>query len=174
MKGRPQCSRSRFVETAQNRVEASRDCAERMQLILPKAQEPVAPTHWAFGQLAIIVAVSSIYLRQLPALRVGRGASRPFTAVRVLESASMQSSTSSRSGLPHQNVRDKACHAGIDLGRTSCCGYDFDIVRKGRVAHKTARWLADMAAEGRAEGTGGTIAYPACHLVEGGLSGAQQ
>ena len=49
VKGRSERSRSRIVETAEIRVEASRDNAERMQLILPRAQEPVAPTHWAFG-----------------------------------------------------------------------------------------------------------------------------
>ena len=67
VKGRSERSRSRIVETAEIRVEASRDNAERMQLILPRAQEPVAPTHWAFGQLASIVGAPASYLRQLPA-----------------------------------------------------------------------------------------------------------
>lgn len=38
-----------------------------MHLILPKAQEPVAPTHRAFGQLASIVGAPASYLRQLTA-----------------------------------------------------------------------------------------------------------
>jgi hypothetical protein len=67
VKGRSERSRSRVVETAEIRVEASRDNAERMQLILRRAQEPVAPTHWAFGQLASIVGAPAGYLRQLPA-----------------------------------------------------------------------------------------------------------
>lgn len=67
VKGRSERSRSRIVETPEIRVEASRDNAERMQLILPRAQEPVAPTHWAFGQLASIVGAPASYLRQLPA-----------------------------------------------------------------------------------------------------------
>jgi hypothetical protein len=67
VKGRSERSRSRIVETAEIRVEASRDNAERMQLILPRAQEPVAPTHWAFGQLTSIVGAPASYLRQLPA-----------------------------------------------------------------------------------------------------------
>ncbi len=35
------------------RVEATRDDAERLSLILPGDAEPVAPTHWSFGQLCI-------------------------------------------------------------------------------------------------------------------------
>ena len=33
------------------RVEASRDNAERLTLMLPDAEAPIAPTHWSFGQL---------------------------------------------------------------------------------------------------------------------------
>ena len=39
--------------------------------MLPKAHEPVAPTHWAFGQLASIVGAPASYLRQLPAPLAG-------------------------------------------------------------------------------------------------------
>jgi hypothetical protein len=48
-------------------VEASRDNAERLTLMLPGDGVPVAPTHWSFGQLAAMVAAPSSYLRQLPA-----------------------------------------------------------------------------------------------------------
>jgi uncharacterized protein YodC (DUF2158 family) len=44
VKGRSERSRSRVVETAEIRVEAARDSAERLHLVLPKAHEPVAPT----------------------------------------------------------------------------------------------------------------------------------
>lgn len=50
VKGRSERSRSRVLETAEIQVEASRDSADRLHLVLPKAKEPVAPTHWAFGQ----------------------------------------------------------------------------------------------------------------------------
>ncbi len=53
------------------RVEAARDYPERLHLMLPKAHEPVAPTHWAFGQLANIVSAPASYLRQLPAPLAG-------------------------------------------------------------------------------------------------------
>ena len=71
VKGRSERSRSRVVQTADIRVEAARDNPERLHLMLPKAHEPVAPTHWAFGQLASIVGAPASYLRQLPAPLAG-------------------------------------------------------------------------------------------------------
>jgi hypothetical protein len=71
VKGRSERSRSRVVQTADIRVEAARDSAERLHLVLPKAEAPVAPTHWAFGQLASIVGAPASYLRQLPAPLAG-------------------------------------------------------------------------------------------------------
>ena len=71
VKGRSERSRSRVVQTADIRVEAARDNPERLHLVLPKAHEPVAPTHWAFGQLASIVGAPASYLRQLPAPLAG-------------------------------------------------------------------------------------------------------
>ncbi len=64
VKGRSDRSRSRVVQTADIRVEAARDNPERLHLMLPKAHEPVAPTHWAFGQLAsIVIDVDRVYQR---------------------------------------------------------------------------------------------------------------
>ncbi len=71
MKSRSERSRTRIVETARIHVEASRDNAERLQLILPKTDAPVVPTHWAFGQLASLVGAPAAYLRQLPAPLAG-------------------------------------------------------------------------------------------------------
>jgi hypothetical protein len=62
---------TRTVETREVRVEASRDNAERLALIIPGRDEPVAPTHWSFGQLAGLVGAPSGYLRQLPAPLAG-------------------------------------------------------------------------------------------------------
>ncbi len=55
VKGRAERSRTRTVESAAVRVEASRDNPERLLLILPGSDAPVAPTHWSFGQLASLV-----------------------------------------------------------------------------------------------------------------------
>jgi hypothetical protein len=59
------------VESAAVRVEANRDDAERLDLMLPGADRPVAPTHWSFGQLAALVGAPAAYLRQLPAPLAG-------------------------------------------------------------------------------------------------------
>ncbi|MCG2631785.1 DUF932 domain-containing protein [Bradyrhizobium sp. WYCCWR 13023] len=64
--GRAERSRTRTIESAAIRVEASRDDAERLTLML-SGEAPVAPTHWSFGQLAMMVGAPSAYLRQLPA-----------------------------------------------------------------------------------------------------------
>ena len=52
VRGRTEHSRTRTVESAAIRVEASRDNAERLALMLPGSAMPIAPTHSSFGQLA--------------------------------------------------------------------------------------------------------------------------
>ncbi|RWR26236.1 DUF932 domain-containing protein [Sinirhodobacter populi] len=71
VKYRSERSRTRIVEAARIHVEASRDNAERMQIHLPMAETPLAPTHWAFGQLAAMAGAPPAYLRQLPAPLAG-------------------------------------------------------------------------------------------------------
>ncbi len=71
VKGRAERSRTRTVESAAVRVEASRNNPERLDLILPGAEQPVTPTHWSFGQLAALVSAPAAYLRQLPAPLAG-------------------------------------------------------------------------------------------------------
>jgi hypothetical protein len=68
---RTERSRTRTVESAAIRVEACRDDAEKLSLILPDSDAPVAPTHWSFGQLASLVGAPATYLRQLPAPLAG-------------------------------------------------------------------------------------------------------
>ncbi|WP_433949070.1 DUF932 domain-containing protein [Brevundimonas diminuta] len=60
-------SRTRMVESALIHVEANRSDPERLALILPGTDTPIAPTHWSFGQLASLVGAPAAYLRQLPA-----------------------------------------------------------------------------------------------------------
>ncbi|WP_010161992.1 hypothetical protein [Sphingomonas sp. PAMC 26617] len=57
---------ARTVETREVRVEASRDDVENLALVLPGRDQPIAPTHWSFGQLCSLVGAPSGYLRQLP------------------------------------------------------------------------------------------------------------
>jgi hypothetical protein len=58
---------ARTVESRAVRVEASRDNAVRLALIVPGRDAPVLPTHWSFGQLCSLVGAPSGYLRDLPA-----------------------------------------------------------------------------------------------------------
>jgi hypothetical protein len=62
---------ARTVESRAVRVEASRDSAERLSLIVPGRQAPIEPTHWSFGQLCSLVGAPSGYLRDLPAPLAG-------------------------------------------------------------------------------------------------------
>ena len=71
VKGRAERSQTRTVESAAIRVEAHRDDPEKLALVLPDADAPVAPTHWSFGQLASLVGAPAAYLRQLPAPLAG-------------------------------------------------------------------------------------------------------
>lgn len=67
VRGRSERSRTRVIESALIHVEANRSDPERLALTLTGADEPVAPTHWSFGQLASQVGAPAAYLRQLPA-----------------------------------------------------------------------------------------------------------
>jgi hypothetical protein len=67
VRSRAERATARTVETRSIRVEASRDNAERLTLIVPDRDTPVAPTHWGFGQLCGLVGAPSTYLRDLPA-----------------------------------------------------------------------------------------------------------
>jgi hypothetical protein len=49
------------VESRAIRVEASRDDAERLALIVPGREEPIAPTHWSFGQMRGLVGARQLY-----------------------------------------------------------------------------------------------------------------
>src|ERR1700761_8468222 len=64
-------SRTRVVESALIHVEANRADPERLALMLPGSDAPIAPTHWSFGQLASLVGAPASYLRQLPAALAG-------------------------------------------------------------------------------------------------------
>ena len=68
---RAESAQARTVESRAVKVEASRDNAERLALLVPGRDEPVAPTHWSFGQLCGLVGAPSSYMRQLPAPLAG-------------------------------------------------------------------------------------------------------
>ncbi|PNG24649.1 DUF932 domain-containing protein [Methylocella silvestris] len=68
---RAERAHARTVESRAVRVEASRDDAERLSLIVPGRDEPISPTHWSFGQLCSLVSAPASYMRQLPAPLAG-------------------------------------------------------------------------------------------------------
>ena len=67
VRARAERATARTVETKALRVEASRDDAEHLTLIVPGQDTPVAPTHWSYGQLCSLVGAPASYMRQLPA-----------------------------------------------------------------------------------------------------------
>lgn len=71
VRARAERATARTVESHAVRVEASRDDGERLALIVPGREAPVAPTHWSFGQLCSLVGAPSGYLRELPAPLAG-------------------------------------------------------------------------------------------------------
>ncbi|MGG7539678.1 DUF932 domain-containing protein [Rhizobium sp. Nf11,1] len=67
VKSRAERARVRTVETSAIRVEATRSNAERLELVVPGGRQPIAPTHWSYGQLCSLVGAPASYMRQLPA-----------------------------------------------------------------------------------------------------------
>jgi hypothetical protein len=71
VRGRADHATARTIESRAVRVEADRNDAERLALIVPGREEPVSATHWSFGQLCGLVGAPSGYLRDLPAALAG-------------------------------------------------------------------------------------------------------
>ncbi|MCW8281713.1 DUF932 domain-containing protein [Agrobacterium sp. InxBP2] len=67
VRSRADRAHARTIESAAIRVEATRDNAERLELLVPGQRQPIAPTHWSYGQLCSLVGAPSSYMRQLPA-----------------------------------------------------------------------------------------------------------
>jgi len=83
VRNRAERSKTRIVETNLIHVEASRTDGERLSLILPGAEAPVAPTHWSFGQLSSQVGAPAAYLRQLSATLAGINLQYGLTSTRA-------------------------------------------------------------------------------------------
>jgi len=67
VRSRAERATARTVETKSLRVEARTNDVSRLALAIPGRDEPIAPTHWSFGQLCGLVGAPAAYLRQLPA-----------------------------------------------------------------------------------------------------------
>lgn len=68
---RAERAHTRIVESREIRVEARSDAPEKLALILPDSDMPVAPTAWSFGQMCSLVGAPASYLRDLPAALAG-------------------------------------------------------------------------------------------------------
>ncbi len=112
---RAERSKTRVLESALMHVEASRDDPERLSLILPGADAPVAPTHWSFGQLASLVGAPAAYLRQLPAALAGINLQYGLTAHRAEQIKTME--------VENGRVELRAV-TGLDYGRI----FDYELV----------------------------------------------
>jgi hypothetical protein len=71
VRARAEAATTRVVESRAVRVEARSDDPERLSLIVPGRDAPVAPTNWSFGQLCSLVGAPAAYLRGLPAALAG-------------------------------------------------------------------------------------------------------
>ncbi|WP_049730545.1 hypothetical protein [Rhizobium ecuadorense] len=67
VRSRADRAHARTIESAAIRVEGTRDNAERLELLVPGQRQPIAPTHWSYGQLCSLVGAPATYMRQLPA-----------------------------------------------------------------------------------------------------------
>jgi hypothetical protein len=115
VKSRAERSRTRTVESAAVRVEAERSDAERLALMLPGSDQPVAPTHWSFGQLAALVGAPAAYLRQLPAPLAGINLQYGLTSHRAEQVKTLETNDG--------RVQLRAV-TGPDYGRI----YDYELV----------------------------------------------
>lgn len=68
---RAEAATTRIVESRSVRVVARSDEPERLTLVVPGRDDPVAPTNWSFGQLCSLVGAPAPYLRTLPAALAG-------------------------------------------------------------------------------------------------------
>lgn len=112
---RSERSRTRTVESAAIRVEASRDDAEPLTLRMPETDEAVAPTHWSFGQLASLVGAPAAYLRQLPA---------PLAAINLQYGLSSHRAGQVKTFATHDGRAELRAVTGPDYGRI----YDHELV----------------------------------------------
>jgi hypothetical protein len=115
VRSRSERSKTRTVESAAIRVDASRDDNERLELMLPGSDAPIAPTHWSFGQLASLVGAPAAYLRELPASLAGINLQYGLTSHRAEQVKTLE--------IEHGRVELRAV-TGPDYGRI----YDHELV----------------------------------------------
>lgn len=115
VRDRAERSRTRVVESALIHVEASRTDTERLSLMLPGSDTPLAPTHWSFGQLASQIGAPATYLRQLPAALAGINLQYGLTSNSAEQIKTLET---------HDGRVELRAVTGPDYGRI----YDYELV----------------------------------------------
>lgn len=123
VKGRAERSRTRTVESAAIRVEAHRDNPEKLGLVLPGGDEPIAPTHWSFGQLSRLVGAPAACLRQLPAPLAGINLQYglPPTGARNHRSYGPKANHALKIKMDHSGGADQFPSRAFDILTHFCC-----------------------------------------------------
>lgn len=71
VRARADAATTRIVESREVKVLARSDEPERLNLLVPGRDVPLAPTNWSFSQLCSLVGAPASYLRNLPAAIAG-------------------------------------------------------------------------------------------------------
>jgi len=121
VRGRAERSWTRTVESAAIRVEASRDNADRLALVLPDSEAPVAPTHWSFGQLAALVGAPAAYLRQLPAPLAGINLQYGLTSHRAEQVKTLEADDGRVSSRRRPTISTPTCGCSAAIALSNRC-----------------------------------------------------
>jgi hypothetical protein len=115
VRSRAEMATTRIVESKSLRVEARSDAPDRLSLIVPGADEPVAPTNWSFGQLCSLVGAPASYLRDLPSPIAGINLQHGLLAHRGEQVKMLQT---------HHGRTELRAVTGPDYGRI----WDYELV----------------------------------------------
>jgi len=118
VRGRADSATTRVVESRAVRVEARSHEPERLSLLVPGRDDPVAPTNWSFGQLCSLVGAPATYLRGLPAALAGINLQHGLIAhrgeqVKLLETSDGRSELRAVTGPDYGRIWDHELVAAV-------------------------------------------------------------
>ena len=118
VRGRADSATTRVVESRAVRVEARSHEPERLSLLVPGRDDPVAPTNWSFGQLCSLVSAPATYLRGLPAALAGINLQHGLIAhrgeqVKLLETSDGRSELRAVTGPDYGRIWDHELVAAV-------------------------------------------------------------
>ena len=118
VRGRADSATTRVVESRAVRVEARSHEPERLSLLVPGRDDPVAPTNWSFGQLCSLVGAPATYLRGLTAALAGINLQHGLIAhrgeqVKLLETSDGRSELRAVTGPDYGRIWDHELVAAV-------------------------------------------------------------